>query len=78
MGGPTALGVLTGRIVACHAVQPLICTNETCQNRSNWELLVDESRFADWQRVRVQENSSEIPAGSMPRRQVLCAVHLSM
>ena len=25
------------------------------------------SRFVDWQRVRVQENSSEIPAGSMPR-----------
>jgi len=26
-----------------------------------------ESRFIDWQRVRVQENASEIPAGSMPR-----------
>ena len=47
--------------------QPLICPNETCQNRSNWELNVDQSKFADWQRVRVQENSSEIPPGSMPR-----------
>ncbi len=27
----------------------------------------EESRFVDWQRVRVQENSTEIPAGSMPR-----------
>ncbi len=25
------------------------------------------SEFADWQRVRVQENPSEIPSGSMPR-----------
>ena len=26
-----------------------------------------EAKFVDWQRVRVQENASEIPAGSMPR-----------
>jgi len=49
-------------------LQPLICPNETCQNRSQWELITEQSKFADWQRIRVQENSSEIPAGSMPRR----------
>jgi DNA replication licensing factor MCM6 len=27
----------------------------------------EESRFVDWQRVRVQENADEIPAGSLPR-----------
>ncbi|KAL6548492.1 MCM DNA helicase complex subunit mcm6 [Orobanche gracilis] len=30
-------------------------------------LLRQESKFTDWQRVRVQETSKEIPAGSLPR-----------
>ncbi|KAJ2857842.1 MCM DNA helicase complex subunit mcm6 [Coemansia erecta] len=47
--------------------EPSICDNPICQNRLSWTLAVDQSLFADWQRVRVQENSSEIPAGSMPR-----------
>jgi DNA replication licensing factor MCM6 len=32
-----------------------------------WQLNVENSKFIDWQKVRVQENSSEIPSGSMPR-----------
>eukprot|EP01045_Picozoa_sp_COSAG04_P019394 COSAG04_NODE_1878_length_5323_cov_2.633997_1_plen_96_part_10 len=28
---------------------------------------MDKSSFVDFQKVRVQENSNEIPAGSMPR-----------
>jgi len=44
-----------------------MCPNPTCQNRQQWLLNVDQSKFIDWQRIRVQENSSEIPAGSMPR-----------
>ena len=54
--------------------QPLMCKNPLCQNTktntmnsSQWDLDVDASRFVDWQKVRVQENSDEIPAGSMPR-----------
>ncbi|KAL4204918.1 hypothetical protein AMTRI_Chr01g134600 [Amborella trichopoda] len=47
--------------------EPIICVNATCQNRNRWALLRQESKFADWQRVRMQENSSEIPAGSLPR-----------
>lgn len=47
--------------------EPTKCRNPQCTNTRNWELDIAESRFADWQRVRVQENSSEIPAGSMPR-----------
>lgn len=27
----------------------------------------DKSKFVDWQRVRVQENADEVPAGSLPR-----------
>jgi DNA replication licensing factor MCM6 len=29
--------------------------------------MVENSKFVDWQKVRVQENSDEIPSGSMPR-----------
>jgi len=32
-----------------------------------WELNKNESILVDWQKVRVQEYSSDIPAGSMPR-----------
>jgi DNA replication licensing factor MCM6 len=36
-------------------------------NRIEWTLLNSECKFVDWQRVRIQENSDEIPSGSMPR-----------
>ncbi|KAL4365434.1 hypothetical protein AHAS_Ahas07G0105700 [Arachis hypogaea] len=32
-----------------------------------WLLMCQESKFADWQRVRMQETSKEIPAGLLPR-----------
>lgn len=41
--------------------------NATCGKRTKWVLLRQESKFADWQRVRMQETSNEIPAGSLPR-----------
>ncbi|KAJ8545004.1 hypothetical protein K7X08_017587 [Anisodus acutangulus] len=47
--------------------EPIICMNATCQNKVRWALLRQESKFADWQRVRMQETSKEIPAGSLPR-----------
>ncbi|KAL1542164.1 MCM DNA helicase complex subunit mcm6 [Salvia divinorum] len=47
--------------------EPIICLNATCQNRTNWALMRQESKFTDWQRVRMQESSKEIPAGSLPR-----------
>lgn len=47
--------------------EPIICVNATCQNRSRWALLRQDSKFTDWQRVRMQETSKEIPAGSLPR-----------
>ncbi|KAK9469115.1 MCM2/3/5 family-domain-containing protein [Lipomyces arxii] len=63
---------------ACHAVvdnveqmykytEPTICPSDNCGNRSFWTLNVPNSSFADWQKIRIQENSSEIPTGSMPR-----------
>jgi DNA replication licensing factor MCM6 len=47
--------------------EPTQCPNATCQNRTAWQLDIRQSTFVDWQKVRVQENSSEIPTGSMPR-----------
>lgn len=47
--------------------EPTQCPNQTCQNRVAWQLDIRHSTFVDWQKCRVQENSSEIPTGSMPR-----------
>ncbi|KAG0678580.1 MCM DNA helicase complex subunit mcm6 [Pichia californica] len=46
---------------------PTSCINSTCVNQSEWSLNISKSQFLDWQKVRVQENSNEIPNGSMPR-----------
>ncbi|GAA6000711.1 hypothetical protein JCM10207_004619 [Rhodosporidiobolus poonsookiae] len=47
--------------------EPAMCPNTTCSNRSAWKLNIEQSKFSDWQKVRIQENSNEIPTGSMPR-----------
>ncbi|KAK7748925.1 MCM DNA helicase complex subunit mcm6 [Cytospora paraplurivora] len=47
--------------------EPTQCPNATCNNRQAWQLDIRQSTFIDWQKVRIQENSSEIPTGSMPR-----------
>jgi len=47
--------------------EPTQCPNLTCGNRLGWRLDIRQSTFVDWQKVRIQENSSEIPTGSMPR-----------
>jgi len=47
--------------------EPKICTNQNCNNRGKWDLDIQQSRFADWQKLRVQENPNDIPPGSMPR-----------
>lgn len=46
--------------------EPTSCINNTCVNQSEWTLNIAKSHFLDWQKVRVQENSNEIPNGSMP------------
>ncbi|RMD43505.1 hypothetical protein DV735_g1667, partial [Chaetothyriales sp. CBS 134920] len=47
--------------------EPTICPNLTCGNKVAWRLDIRNSTFVDWQRCRIQENSAEIPTGSMPR-----------
>ena len=47
--------------------EPAACPGDGCTNtgsgRGMWNLDVSKSMFVDWQRVRVQENADEIPAG---------------
>ena len=52
-----------------HYTRPTLCRNPRCQNASPKEFLLEVSlsRFGDWQKLRVQECSEEIPPGSMPR-----------
>lgn len=45
--------------------EPPMC--QLCNSKHSWKLDVEKSTFVDWQRVRLQENAQEIPAGSMPR-----------
>lgn len=47
--------------------KPTACTNESCNNRTKFTFDIDGSVFTDWQRIKLQENTNEIPAGSMPR-----------
>lgn len=47
--------------------EPTKCPTSTCMNKRSWRLNIGQSTFTDWQKVRIQENSSEIPTGSMPR-----------
>ena len=61
------MSCVRSELLAADVAQPQICVNPTCGNRNKWELQMDKSSFVDFQKVRVQENSSEIPAGSMPR-----------
>jgi DNA replication licensing factor MCM6 len=37
------------------------------EGSNKYEIVNDDSVFTDWQKLRVQENSRDIPAGSMPR-----------
>lgn len=47
--------------------QPNICKNPVCQNRKNFQLDVDKSKFVDFQKVRIQETQAELPRGCIPR-----------
>ncbi|CUF99331.1 minichromosomal maintenance complex subunit, putative [Bodo saltans] len=49
--------------------EPPSCRNPQCENRNRFELLPShrQTKFGDWQKLRVQENSNQIPVGCMPR-----------
>ena len=47
--------------------EPVACKGNNCGNKTNWEIVNKDSIFVDWQKLRVQELATDIPAGSMPR-----------
>lgn len=46
--------------------EPQTCRTIGCSG-NDYQLVMGDCTFVDWQRLRVQENADEIPAGSMPR-----------
>ncbi|RKP16705.1 nucleic acid-binding protein, partial [Rozella allomycis CSF55] len=51
--------------------EPQKCVNPICMNKKEWRLLIEQSVFMNWQKIHIQENSNEIPAGSMPRTMIV-------
>lgn len=47
--------------------QPAVCRNPVCNNRNKFLLDINQSKFVDFQKVRIQETQSELPRGSIPR-----------
>lgn len=47
--------------------QPKTCADEKCANRTRFDLILEKSRFTDFQRLRIQETQQELPRGSIPR-----------
>lgn len=47
--------------------QPTVCRNPNCVNRRRFLLDINQSRFVDFQKVRIQETQQELPRGSIPR-----------
>lgn len=47
--------------------QPTSCKNPQCSNRQRFSLDLNNSKFVDFQKVRIQEVQSELPRGCIPR-----------
>ncbi|SCO93057.1 DNA replication licensing factor MCM6, putative [Plasmodium malariae] len=47
--------------------QPSKCPSASCSNMYDWSLVLEQSYFVDWQKIRLQEIAQESPPGSMPR-----------
>jgi len=50
-----------------HFTRPVICHNPRCKNDRDFMLDIPSSDFVDWQKLRVQETSCDVPTGCMPR-----------
>jgi len=47
--------------------KPALCANDNCANKTRFTLMLEKSRFADFQRLRIQETQQELPQGCIPR-----------
>eukprot|EP00834_Sanchytrium_tribonematis_P001244 NODE_29_length_37665_cov_1.081563.p5 type:complete len:526 gc:universal NODE_29_length_37665_cov_1.081563:20660-19083(-) len=53
--------------------EPKVCPDTSCQNNVQFDLQLQNSKFLNWQKLRFQESSDEIPSGAMPRTiEVIC------
>ncbi|KAG5498413.1 hypothetical protein JIQ42_03219 [Leishmania sp. Namibia] len=52
-----------------HYTEPPTCRNPQCENMNKFQLIPNhpQTRFGDWQKLRMQEDANNIPAGCMPR-----------
>ncbi|MBS7248524.1 MAG: minichromosome maintenance protein MCM [Candidatus Freyarchaeota archaeon] len=48
-------------------VTPVECTNLNCRRKGPFDLVVEESTFIDWQKIRMQEKPEDLPPGQLPR-----------
>ncbi len=46
---------------------PMVCPNPACRKKGPFKLIIEESEFIDWQKIRIQETPDELPPGQMPR-----------
>jgi len=46
---------------------PYQCPNNQCNRKGPFTFIAQESKFIDWQKIRIQEKPEELPAGQMPR-----------
>lgn len=46
---------------------PSRCSNPKCGREGPFLLVVEDSKFVDWQKLRIQEMPEELPPGQMPR-----------
>ncbi|MEM2145615.1 MAG: minichromosome maintenance protein MCM, partial [Candidatus Jordarchaeaceae archaeon] len=47
--------------------QPSECLNPSCRRKGPFKLIIEESKFIDWQKIRIQEKPEELPPGQLPR-----------
>ncbi len=48
-------------------VKPIVCENVNCRRNGPFRLVNEESKFEDWQKIRIQEKPEELPPGQLPR-----------
>ena len=46
---------------------PKSCINRSCTNKIRFDLVKEGSVYVDWQKIRIQELDSDLPAGATPR-----------
>jgi replicative DNA helicase Mcm len=47
--------------------KPTVCTNPACGRQGPFKLIENQSKFVDWQSVKVQERPERLRGGKMPR-----------